>query len=83
VDAEDRIPVSASDILTAAAIGSNFVNQGSMSIKEYRKAVRAEALDWIDWAVEESDRGQELRQLKAEALYHRKGNGNITISKPE
>lgn len=78
MDAEVKLPVEVGDLIMAAHIASGFVNQGSMTLKEYRKAVRTEALDWIDWAVEESDRGQELRRLKAESLYKR-GDGSISI----
>jgi hypothetical protein len=77
VDAEDRLPVSASDILLALQTARHFTPANNNQ-KAFLSACKTTALDLVDWAVEESDRGQELRRLKAERLY-RPGGGNITI----
>lgn len=77
MDAEDKLPVSVSDVLLAFDC-AYFHTTNTGSPKDYLKRRKEVALDILDWAVEESDRGQELRRLKAEALYKR-GDGSIRI----
>ena len=81
-DDEPNLTVFATEVLLAALIAKDYLASGYASNKAKLNAHRELALDWLDWAVCESDRGRELMKAKAEAAAARKGGGNITIGKP-
>jgi hypothetical protein len=79
VDAEESgLEISVADILKAFELaGSHFSNKGTCRDKlESRKQV---ALDLIDWAVEECDRGKKLLEAESElAILRSKKDGGTT-----
>lgn len=79
---EPGLEVTAGELLLAALIAQPYLTVNYVDAKTKVAAHRQLALDWLDWAVCESDRGRELLAAKAEAAAARKGGGNITIGKP-
>ena len=69
-------------VIIAALVAKDYLAQGYTDPKAKIAAHRQLALDWLDWAVCESDLGRELAEAKAQAALTRKGGGNITIGKP-
>jgi hypothetical protein len=78
---ETGLEVTAGELLLAALIAKDYLVAQYHDTKTKVSAHRQLALDWLDWAVCESDRGRELLAAKAEAAAARKGDGNITIGK--
>jgi hypothetical protein len=70
------------EVLIAALIAKDYlpsINDTKAKINKHREL----ALDWLDWAVCESDMGRALAEAKAQAaLNFKKGDGNITVQKP-
>ena len=64
-------------LLAFIAVENHIPN--SYSPSERYKKQKDQALDLLQWAVEESDMGTELIKLKAQLGYTRKGDGSITI----
>jgi hypothetical protein len=82
VDADDpeepMLVVGAETVLLAyIAIADKVPSSGVPKEREERH--RAMALDLLDWAVCESDRGRELMKAKAQAAHNRRGSGTITL----
>ena len=76
---EPLLVVGAETVLLAyIAIADKVPNAGGPKDREERH--RAMALDLLDWAVCESDRGRALMEAKAQAALNRKGGGDITIT---
>ena len=76
---EPLLVVGAETVLLAyIAITDKVPNGGGPKDREERH--RAMALELLDWAVCESDRGRALMEAKAQAALNRKGNGDITIT---
>ena len=70
------------EVLLAALVANPYV-PGNYSDQKARAAKHRElALDWLDWAVCESDRGRALAEAKAQAMLNRKGDGKSIVGKP-
>ncbi len=73
---EDELGVCAAEVLLAALLAQPYVPTFSDTKSKINKH-REMALDWLDWAVCESDRGRALTEAKAQAESNRKNGGGI------
>jgi hypothetical protein len=74
---EEDLGVCAAEVLLAALIAQAYVPSLSDTKAKINKH-REMALDWLDWAVCESDRGRVLTEAKAQACANAKKGGGIT-----
>lgn len=78
---DEVLSVCPAEVLLAALIAAPYLPNFTDTKARIAKH-REMALDWLDWAVCESDLGRELMAAKAEAAASRKGSGNVTLGKP-
>jgi hypothetical protein len=84
VDAEDDpdkdeplLCVGPEALLIAALIAKDYLPQSYSDTKVKLAKHREMALDWIDWAVCESDLGRVLTEARAQAAANKKSGGGI------
>jgi hypothetical protein len=77
---DEVLSVCPAEVLLAALIAAQYL--GTYTDTKTKIAKHRElALDWLDWAVCESDMGRELMEAKAQAAASRRGDGTIKIGK--
>lgn len=82
LDPEPILHTEPFEVLLAAILAKDYLPSFSDTKARINKH-REMALDWLDWAVCESDRGRALAEAKAQAcLNMKKGDGSITVRKP-
>ena len=75
---DEELGVTAAEVLLAALVCKDYIGNYSTP-KEKIAAHRMAALDWLDWAVCESDMGRTLAEAKAQAVLNRKGDGQVKL----
>lgn len=82
LEPEPHLHTEPFEVLLAALIAKDYLPTGYTDANVKLNKHREMALDWLDWAVCESDMGRKLAEAKAQAaLNMKKGDGTIRIGK--